>query len=88
MIVTEILISIFVLMILKYLWEKRKFFYFARKIPYNDFYSSPKTLMELITCDTKVLFRLIVNALKKSNGLEKTWIGPLLFVTVNIMEIY
>ena len=82
MIITEALIFLIVIFVVKYFWDHRRFFYLAHKIPQSSFDYSLKGLYQILTADGKKLFHIAHEAFNGNEVCTKAWIGPCLFVGV------
>lgn len=83
MLIKEIFVFVIALVITRYFWSKRRFFYLASKIPRSDYDFSLKGIKEALTADNKTIFKKIYESLEKIDGIAKTWLGPVLFVILN-----
>lgn len=86
MIVAEIAVIIFAFLIAKFLWQRKRFFYLASKIPRSQWDFSLRGFIDALTGDNRTIFKMIVESFDGINGLVKTWIGPLLFVVISQPE--
>lgn len=82
MITTEILIFSIVLLVAKYFWDNRKFYYLASKIPTSDFNYSLKGIHQALTAKPKDIFYMLHNSFENNTCCSKTWFGLNLFVGV------
>ena len=82
MIVTEILIFLIVIFVVKHFWDNRRFYYLAHKIPQSSFDYSLKGLNQILTADGKKLFHIAHEAFNGNEVCTKAWIGRSLFVGV------
>ncbi|XP_070505831.1 probable cytochrome P450 313a4 [Chironomus tepperi] len=82
MIVTEFLIFLFVILVVKHFWDNRRFYYLASKIPNSSFDYSLKGLYQILTLDSKKIYLIAHEAFNGNEVCTKAWIGPSLFVGV------
>ena len=82
MIITEIFIFLTVIIVAKYFWENRRFYYLAHKIPLGNFDYSLKGLHQILTADGSKIFKIAHEAFNGNKVCTKAWIGPFLFVGI------
>lgn len=82
MIVTEFLIFLTIIFVIKHFWDNRRFYYLASKIPQSNFDYSFKGLHRIFTADGKKIFHIAHEAFNGNEVCTKAWIGPCLFVGV------
>ena len=80
MIVTEILIFTLVFFVIKYFWDRKRFFYLASKIPTSAWHFSFRGIYDIITADSKMLLKIFNTFCYSKTELAKTWLGPVLFI--------
>lgn len=74
----ELIIFAVVFFIVKYLWQNRRLFYLASKIPRSEVDISPRGIWKAIIADNVGIFEMV--AVGNHGPMKKTWVGPHFFV--------
>ena len=80
MIVTEVIIFILVFFVIKYFWDRKRFFYLASKIPKGSWKLPFLEIYTYITADSKMMLKKLNVFCNNEAELVKSWLGPILYV--------
>ena len=83
----EILIFAIAVLIAKYFWENRLYYYLAYKIPTSSFDRSLKGLYTALTGDNKTVFKLIHDAYNNINVCSKTCVGTMFVGIIKLNDV-
>lgn len=82
MVVASALLIISLILLLNYLWSKRKFINLAYQLPFSDHKYNLQALKDIINADGKKLFEMAYDSIKNVETISKTFHGPLLLVVL------